>query len=64
MDERKRVRIEIDKNKETRTKEISKMIDEGGLGADEYYNVVKKASSEKENQSRDKNTTKNSKQRK
>lgn len=64
MDERKRVRIEIDKDKETRTKEISKMIDEGGLGADEYYNVVKKASSQKENQSRDKNTTKNSKQRK
>lgn len=38
--------IKIDKEKETRTEEISKMINEGGLGADKYYNIVKHSSSE------------------
>lgn len=31
----------IDKRKEMRTQEISEMIDEGGLGADRYYDVIK-----------------------
>lgn len=35
-----------------RTKEISKMISEGGLGADKYYDITKKSSSsEKETKS-------------
>lgn len=38
--------IKIDKKNETRTKDISKMISEGGLGADKYYNIVKEPSSE------------------
>lgn len=38
--------IKIDKKKETRTKDISKMISEGGLGADKYYNIVKESTSE------------------
>lgn len=33
--------IVVDKSDEMRTKEISKMIDEGGLGADKYYSVKK-----------------------
>lgn len=34
--------IQIDKTKEPRTKEISKMIGEGGLGAEKYYDIKKK----------------------
>lgn len=44
--------IEIDKTKEPRTKEISKMIGEGGLGADKYYDI-KKDDSKKENDEAD-----------
>lgn len=33
--------IKIDKSHEPRTKEISKMIGEGGLGADKYYKIKK-----------------------
>lgn len=33
--------VKIDKKKEKRTKEISKMISEGGLGADRYYDIEK-----------------------
>lgn len=41
--------IVVDKSHETRTKGISKMIDEGGLGADKYYDVVKTPHNEQEN---------------
>lgn len=37
----KRDRLKVDKKEEMRTKGISKMISEGGLGADNYYNIVK-----------------------
>lgn len=40
-----REKIQIDKKKEMRTKEISKMIGEGGLGADKYYDIKKSTSS-------------------
>lgn len=43
----KRDEIKIEKTKETRTKDISKMISEGGLGAEKYYNVVKDPSTER-----------------
>lgn len=43
-----RERIKIDKQKEMRTKEISKMIGEGGLGADHYYTIKKDSSSERD----------------
>lgn len=46
-----RDKIKIDKTKETRTKDISQMIAEGGLGADKYYNVVKESPSEEEAES-------------
>lgn len=36
-----RKKIIIDKEKEMRTKEISTMINEGGLGAENYYNIEK-----------------------
>lgn len=39
MTNNERIKIEKDKAKELRTKEISKMIGEGGLGADNYYNI-------------------------
>lgn len=35
--------LEIDKSKEPRKKGISRMIDEGGLGADKYYDIKKDA---------------------
>ncbi len=41
MSEFKHKDIIVDKSDEMRTKEISEMIEEGGLGADKYYNVVK-----------------------
>ncbi|MDV6379503.1 hypothetical protein ORD22_14905 [Sporosarcina sp. GW1-11] len=34
-------RKKIIKKKEMRTKEISKMISEGGLGSDKYYDIKK-----------------------
>lgn len=40
-----RIKVNIDKDKEMRTKDISKMIGEGGLGADKYYDIEKKSSS-------------------
>ncbi len=43
-----RPRIEIDREKEMRTKEISQMIDEGGLGTRTFhYEIVKENSSKK-----------------
>lgn len=33
--------IKVDKNNETRSNSISVMIDEGGLGADQYYQIDK-----------------------
>lgn len=36
-----RADVQIDGKKEMRTKEISRMIDEGGLGAEKYYNINK-----------------------
>lgn len=38
-------RVDIDKTNEMRTREISSMINEGGLGADKYYNIHKEAQS-------------------
>lgn len=38
-----RIKININKDKEMRTKGISKMIGEGGLGADRYYEIEKKS---------------------
>lgn len=38
-------KIKINKENETRSKEISKMINEGGLGADKYYEIKKDSSS-------------------
>jgi len=35
-------RLKITKEKEMRTKEISKMISEGGLGSEKYYDIEKK----------------------
>lgn len=43
MTKRDRMRIKIDRDKEMRTEEISKMIDEGGLGADKYYEIEKES---------------------
>lgn len=45
MTERKQ--LKVDKRKEMRTKEISRMIDEGGLGADKYYKIVKESPSDR-----------------
>ncbi len=50
-EERKNLRIDIDKKKEMRTKEISKMIGEGGLGAYKYYDYPKKSKPKKETRS-------------
>lgn len=41
MEERKRKKVVIERSKEMETKEISKMISEGGLGAEIYYEIVK-----------------------
>lgn len=43
-----RSKIKINKKKETRSKEISRMINEGGLGADKYYKIEKNPPQEKE----------------
>ncbi len=39
--------IEISKTNETRSNEISKMIEEGGLGADQYYTIDKQQPNQK-----------------
>lgn len=39
-------RIKVEKKNETRTKDISKMIGEGGIGAEKYYDVEKDPSTE------------------
>lgn len=44
MSEDKRKKVE--KKNETRTKDISKMIGEGGIGAEKYYEVKKDRSTE------------------
>ena len=41
-------KIEIDKTKEPRKPGISQMIDEGGLGAEKYYEIKKKSDDEKD----------------
>jgi len=41
MEEKERLKIVVDRDKEMRTKEISKMISEGGLGPTEYYDIKK-----------------------
>ena len=46
-------RIKIDRKREIRTKDISKMISEGGLGADNYYNIIKDPSNEEETNERE-----------
>lgn len=43
-----RLKVSIDKDKEMRTKDISKMIGEGGLGADKYYEIKKESKDKKE----------------
>lgn len=48
MGESGRKKIEVDRKKETRTKEISKMISEGGLGADRYYKIEKNSKEKNE----------------
>jgi len=48
MSNRGRGKIKIDKKKEMRTKDISRMIGEGGLGADKYYDIEKSSSNEEE----------------
>jgi len=42
MSKRGRKKVKVDPKKEMRTKEISTMISEGGLGADRYYKIKKK----------------------
>lgn len=41
MEKKERLKVIVDRSKEMRTKEISKMISEGGLGPTEYYDVEK-----------------------
>lgn len=41
-------RIKLNKKKEERTEDISEMINEGGLGADYYYDIIKRPSSPKQ----------------
>lgn len=43
-----RPKIIIDRKKEMRTKETSRMIDEGGLGSRTHYTIEKVASPEEE----------------
>lgn len=45
-----RIKININKDKEMRTKGISKMIGEGGLGADRYYEIEKKSAQESDSE--------------
>lgn len=46
-------RVEIKKEKEMRTKGISKMISEGGLGADKYYDIKKPSPSSERKKHKD-----------
>lgn len=48
-----RVKIVTDRSKEMRTKETSRMIDEGGLGSRAHYDIKKVSSPEKEIQDTD-----------
>lgn len=48
MAQDERPTIRVDRNKEMRTPEISKMIAEGGLGNRAHYNIIKNSSSTKE----------------
>jgi len=41
MSERKKERLKVERKNEMRTKDISKMISEGGLGAEQYYKIKK-----------------------
>ncbi len=43
-----RTKIKINREKETRTKDISKMISEGGLGSRTHYNIKKTDAEEEE----------------
>lgn len=53
MSKNERPKIKITKEKEMRTKEISKMISEGGLGAEKYYEIEKKhGTNEKKNENK------------
>lgn len=58
MANKDRKRIEIDKEQEPRKKGISNMIDEGGLGADKYYDIKKSNSAEEEEEEEEEQTTK------
>ncbi|MEI3614175.1 hypothetical protein [Pseudogracilibacillus sp. SO30301A] len=53
-----RTKIEIDREKEMRTKETSKMISEGGLGSRTYYDIKKTSSTEKESNDTNEGTKK------
>lgn len=44
--------ITVDKREEMRSREISNMINEGGLGADEYYIIQKKMNASEQRDSR------------
>lgn len=55
MTKRDKDKVKIEKKKEMRTKEISKMISEGGLGADNYYEIKKDSSSSKKESETSKN---------
>lgn len=52
MEEDGRRKLEVDRKKEKRTKDISKMINEGGLGSRVYYNIEKKGSIDEENKNK------------
>lgn len=41
MSRRKKERIKVDRKNEQRKEGISRMIDEGGMGADKYYDIEK-----------------------
>ncbi len=58
MTKRDEDKVKIEKKKEMRTKEISKMISEGGLGADNYYEIKKDSSSSKKASETSKNDQK------
>lgn len=52
MTNQDRERIKIDRKNEMRTGEIAKMIGEGGIGADKYYDI-KKRQTEHDEQEKD-----------
>lgn len=51
-------RIKVNRKQEMRTKGISKMISEGGLGADNYYNIIKDPTAEEASNVTDENDDK------